>query len=43
MKTKIQKKYVDNSLGFPVILINVPMINVRDWASPRILDMVLSA
>ena len=30
MKTKIQKKYVDNSLGFPVILINVPMINVRD-------------
>ena len=30
MKTKIQKRYVDNSLGLPVILINVPIINVRD-------------
>ncbi|MCY4523745.1 MAG: hypothetical protein OXB84_03290 [Halobacteriovoraceae bacterium] len=30
MKTKIQKKYIDNGLGFTVILINVPMINVRN-------------
>lgn len=33
MKTKIQKKYADYSLGFPVVLLNAPMIKVRgEWA-----------
>jgi DNA-binding transcriptional regulator YiaG len=32
MKKKIQKVYQDNSFGFPVILLNVPMIEVRgEW------------
>lgn len=30
MKTKIRKRYVDYSLGFPIVLINAPMINVRN-------------
>jgi len=33
MQTKTQKKYIDESLGFPVILLNAPMIKVRgEWA-----------
>ena len=33
MEKKVQKKYVDESLGFPVILLNAPMIKVRnEWA-----------
>lgn len=33
MKKKIQKKYIDRSLGFPVTLFNAPLINVRgQWA-----------
>jgi DNA-binding transcriptional regulator YiaG len=33
MQTKIQKKYTDQSLGFPVVLLNAPMIKVRgEWA-----------
>lgn len=31
-KTKIQKKYIDYSLGFPIVLLNAPMIKVRgEW------------
>ncbi|MBI4041956.1 MAG: hypothetical protein HY391_00615 [Deltaproteobacteria bacterium] len=30
---KIQKRYIDYSLGFPVVLLNAPMIKVRgQWA-----------
>ena len=33
METKTQKKCVDGSLGFPVFLLNAPMIKVRgQWA-----------
>lgn len=33
MEKKVQKKYVDKGLGFPVILLNAPMIKVRgQWA-----------
>ena len=33
MSTKIQKRYTDHSLGFPVILLNAPMVKVRgEWA-----------
>ena len=33
MEKKIQKKYLDNSLGFPVVLVNAPLIKVRgEWA-----------
>ena len=33
MEKKVQKKYADESLGFPVILLNAPMIKVRnEWA-----------
>ncbi|MGE0174657.1 MAG: hypothetical protein AB7T49_17825 [Oligoflexales bacterium] len=33
MERKIQKKYIDHSLGFPVILKNAPLIRARgEWA-----------
>lgn len=33
MQTKTHKKYIDHSLGFPVVLLNAPMIKVRgEWA-----------
>ncbi len=33
MEKKIQKKYMDHSLGFPVVLKNAPLIRVRgEWA-----------
>ena len=33
MTTKIRKRYIDDGLGFPVILLNVPLIKVRgEWA-----------
>ena len=33
MKKKIQKRFIDRSLGFPVRLLNAPLINVRgQWA-----------
>jgi hypothetical protein len=33
MKKKIQKRFIDRSLGFPVTLFNAPLINVRgQWA-----------
>jgi DNA-binding transcriptional regulator YiaG len=32
-QTKTQKKHIDYSLGFPVVLLNAPMIKVRNqWA-----------
>jgi hypothetical protein len=33
MERKIQKRYVDHSLGFPVVLLNAPMVKFRgQWA-----------
>lgn len=33
METKFQKRHVDHSLGFPVVLLNVPMVKARgEWA-----------
>jgi len=33
MEKKIQKKFVDQSLGFPVMLLNAPLVKVRgQWA-----------
>lgn len=33
MEHKLQKKYLDHSLGFPVILLNAPLVKVRGhWA-----------
>jgi len=33
MQTKTQKKYIDEGLGFRVVLLNAPMIKVRgEWA-----------
>lgn len=33
MEKKIQKKFIDHSLGFPVMLLNAPMVKVRgQWA-----------
>lgn len=32
-QSKIQKRYIDYSLGFPVVLLNVKMIKIRgEWA-----------
>lgn len=36
MKTKIQKEFLDTGFGFPVRLLNVPMIQVRGVWTPRI-------
>lgn len=33
---KIQKRFVDNGFGFPVVLLNVPMVRVRGIWTPRI-------
>ena len=35
-KYKIQKEYIDYGCGFPIKLINVPMIYVRDIWTPNI-------
>ena len=33
MERKIQKKYIDHGLGFPVVLLNAPLVKVRgEWA-----------
>lgn len=33
MQTKIQKKFIDYSLGFPIIILNAPMVKARGaWA-----------
>ena len=36
MKTKIQKQYIDNGCGFPVVLQNVKMVFVRGVWTPEI-------
>lgn len=36
MKKKIQKEFVDTGFGFPIRLINVPMVKVRGVWTPRI-------
>jgi len=35
-KRKIEKAYIYNGFGFPVVLHNVPMINVRGVWTPDI-------
>lgn len=35
-ETKIQKSYADHGFGFPVCLINVPMVKVRGKWTPNI-------
>lgn len=35
-KTKTEKFFIDTGLGFPVVLINVPMIQIRDVWTPNI-------
>ena len=36
MEKKIQKKYIDMGFGFPVHLLNVPMVKVRGHWTPHI-------
>ncbi len=36
MEQKIQKSFVDHGFGFPVILMNVPMIRIRGKWTPNI-------
>lgn len=36
MEKKIQKEFLDMGYGFPVVLLNVPMIKVRDIWTPDI-------
>lgn len=36
METKIQKEFVDHGFGFPVWLVNVPMVKVRGAWTPQI-------
>lgn len=36
METKIRKRFVDHGLGFPVVLNNVPMVNIRGVWTPKI-------
>lgn len=43
MKKKIQKIYHDNGFGFPVTLLNVPMIQVRGEWIPNINQKELQA
>ncbi|MFN8672351.1 MAG: hypothetical protein U0457_09795 [Candidatus Sericytochromatia bacterium] len=35
-KTKTEKIFIDNGFGFPIILLNVPMILIRDIWTPNI-------
>ena len=35
-KTKIQKEYIDMGFGFPVHLLNVPMIHIRGVWTPKV-------
>ncbi len=35
-KTKIQKEYIDMGFGFPVYLLNVPMVNIRGTWIPKV-------
>jgi hypothetical protein len=36
MKTKIQKEFIDTGFGFPIRLVNVPMVKVRGKWTPKI-------
>ncbi|HLG20283.1 MAG TPA: hypothetical protein VI895_10780 [Bdellovibrionota bacterium] len=36
MKTKVQKEFVDTGFGFPILLLNVPMIRTRGVWTPKI-------
>jgi transcriptional regulator with XRE-family HTH domain len=36
METKIQKEFIDTGFGFPIRLVNVPMIKVRGAWTPSI-------
>ncbi len=36
METKIQKEFLDHGFGFPVRLVNVPMVKVREEWTPNI-------
>lgn len=36
MNKKIQKKYIDLAFGFPVHLLNVPMVKIRGHWTPKI-------
>jgi hypothetical protein len=36
METKIRKRFIDYGMGFPVVLLNVPMVNVEGVWTPKI-------
>jgi hypothetical protein len=36
METKIQKEFIDSGFGFPIRLINVPMVKVRGIWTPKL-------
>ena len=36
METKVQKGFIDTGFGFPIHLINVPMVKVQGVWSPKI-------
>jgi len=36
METKIQKEFIDTGFGFPICLVNVPMIKIRGQWTPKI-------
>jgi hypothetical protein len=36
METKIQKEFIDSGFGFPVKLLNVPMVKVRGVWTPKL-------
>lgn len=36
METKIRKRFVDHGMGFPVVLLNVPVVNVDGVWTPKI-------
>lgn len=36
METRIQKEFIDTGFGFPVWLVNVPMVKMRDTWTPKI-------
>jgi hypothetical protein len=41
-KRKIQKTFIENGFGFPIVLLNVPMIKVRGEWTPKINYNVLT-
>jgi hypothetical protein len=36
METKIQKEFIDTGFGFPIFLLNVPMVKVRKVWTPQL-------